>query len=454
MDTLERSNIPDNLYVERMIIKGNELFLILNPERPSWAFINRDGMKLLSLFNGIRTTKDISQEIARRYGLKPRNAEKIVESFLKEMAESRIIFDAKAKANIQEYSLKGLTIEVTKQCNLNCIHCCISAGKPFGNELTLEEIKLILDSAKELNVKFICISGGEPLMRPDCMDILDYSTSLGFETTIGTNGTIINTELAKNLSHLPIMIQVSLDGTTNDIHDKIRGKGSHVKVIKGLNNLLSCGMHDRIILSFTPMRQNIKETPALIELALEKKIPTIQFTTLFPAGNARKRWDELNLSDNDKLWLWELLWMKSKELKGKLLLINECLSIDIDELRISSSVCGVGTNLRIDPKGNVYPCQGFIKSSEYYVGSLRKQTLKEIVNGNKLKEILMCSNKRPSMIEKCRNCLWRGLCGSGCMASVYERKKTIWSTDSCNTRKQWIKKMFEFKTLSLKSGIY
>ena len=447
MKTIEYPKVSGKLCVERVEVGGQEIFLVLDPQRPSWAFINKDGLRLLNLFTGERTPIEISQEVERKYGLDFSRALQIVESFIQDMVKARVLCDEINEKRSPEFSLEGLTIEITKECNLNCVHCYLSAGTPLENELSLRELKRLLESASELGARFISISGGEPLLRPDCLEILEYSTSLGLQTTVGTNGTIINSQLAKSLSKIPITIQVSLDGATRDVNEAIRGKRSYDAVIEGLNNLIACGIQDRIILSFTPMRPNIKEAPALIDLALEMEIPAIQFNTLFPAGNAREHWEELNPPELDKLWLWDLIRRKSEELRERQVLINECLSINIDELRVSQIACGIGKYLRIDPQGNIYPCQGFIKDSEFCLGNLRMHTLEEVVHGGKLEKIWKSNLKRPSMIENCRTCSWRGLCGSGCMASAYEINRTIWSPDSCRVRKQWIKKQFESKLI-------
>ena len=107
--------------------------------------------------------------------------------------------------------------------------------------------------------------------------------------------------------------------------------------------------------------------------------------------------------------------------------------------------CSIGSQLRIAPNGDVYPCQCFHFGSEYRIGNVKKQSLEEIVNSKKLREIIKTCFARPSKIDQCKVCRWRNFCGAGCMGNAFEVNGTIWSLDSCNVRKQWIEKLFQAK---------
>ena len=81
----------------------------------------------------------------------------------------------------------------TKTCNLTCVHCYADAEiKRFAGELSTEEAQRMIEDLANFNVPALLISGGEPLVRPDILDLADYATSLGVRVTFSTNGTLIN----------------------------------------------------------------------------------------------------------------------------------------------------------------------------------------------------------------------------------------------------------------------
>ncbi len=446
----ERPRVSKQLLIEARDLRDEKVYFILDPNKPSWAFINKDSLEILSLCNGKNTINDISRLIADKYRIDLRDALNGVESFLNNMVDIQIIhyneaegvdaLETTASAN----SFRSMAIEITQKCNLRCVHCYLPAGNAAEEELTTEEIKDLIKSGKELGARSVSIGGGEPLMRPDYLEIINYALSLDLLVALGTNGTLIDEEIAERLSNLPIKIQVSLDGAKKETHDRIRGKGSFDSAVRGMDSLLKRGMGKDIVIACTPMSLNVKEIPELIDFALEKGIQVIQFPPLSSSGRGKARWDELRLPDDKRLWFWEFITKRAKELKGKLDLLAECFAVDINNPG-NPYRCSIGSQLRIAPNGDVYPCQCFHFGSEYCIGNVKKQSLEDIVNSKKLREIIKSCFARPSKIDKCRGCRWRNFCGAGCMGNAFEVSGTIWSPDSCNVRKQWIENLFHAK---------
>jgi radical SAM protein with 4Fe4S-binding SPASM domain len=442
--------VSEQLFVEERDLEGEAVYFILDPDTPAWTFINENGLEILNLCDGENTVNDISGTIADRYGISQKSALNSVGSFLDQMASLQIIrYDGRgAGVDAQERDyvnpFRSMAIEITKECNLKCVHCYLSAGDGAEDELTTEEIKDLLRSAKELGAVSVSIGGGEPLMRPDYLDIIKYALSLDLLVALGTNGTLVDEKIAESLSKLPIKVQISLDGARKETHDRIRGDGSFDSAVRGIDNLIEKGMGKDIVIAFTPMSLNVSDVPELIDFALGRGIQVIQFPPLSPSGRARARLDELRLSDDERLWFWDFISEKAKEVKGELDLLAECFSMDINN-HGNPYRCSIGSQLRIAPDGDVYPCQCFHFGSEYCIGNVKRQHLGEIVNGQKLEEIVKTSFTRPSMIDQCRECNWRNFCGAGCMGNAFESSGTIWNSDSCNVRRQWIEKSFQSK---------
>jgi len=436
--------LSKNVYVEEAGEKDNtRIFFVLDPDMPSWVFVNENSLEILNLCNGKNSIDKISQIIADKYDMEYEDSFGIVSSFLDNMRSNQILYQMSRKESSRNH-FRGVALEITKKCNLRCIHCYLDAGIASESELKLDEIQHLVKSVKDLGGVSVALGGGEPFLRDDCIQIIEYTASLDLLISLGTNATLIDKKLAKLLSELPIKIQVSLDGASKSTHDHIRGEGSFDLAVRGIDNLMNEGMEKDILIAFTPMKVNINEVPDIVDFALERQIPVVQFPPLSPSGRAKRRWSELRLSDNEMLWFWEFISKRSGELKGTMDLLADCFSININNPGVPYR-CSIGSQLRVDPEGYVYPCQCFHFGSEYCLGNIREKSLGSIVYGQRLREITEKCFQRPLNISECRKCKWRNLCGSGCMGIAFESSGTIMRPASCEVRKKWVEKLFEAK---------
>ncbi len=423
--------------------KGVGIHFVLNPDAPSWTYVNDDGLQILNLCNGHNSIEDISRAISEKGDLKYDDCLGIVTSFFDRLVKNRLLQDDTLVQTTRN-QFKGIALEITQRCNLRCLHCYLSAGERGTCELSLDEIKQLLNATREIGGVSVAIGGGEPLLREDLNDILGYAASLELLMSLGTNGTLIDRGMARELSKMPVKIQLSLDGATEATNDRIRGKGSYSRAIRGLDVLIDEGLAKDIVISFTPMKINYTEVPAIVEFALGRQIPVVQFPPLSPSGRARENWRGLELSDTEVLWFWEYVAKRSKELRGEMDLLADCFSISINNPGTPYR-CSIGSQLRIDPNGYVYPCQCFHTGNEYVLGNVRKDSLVSIVNGERLRQVVDECFRRPLKIEECSGCKWRNFCGSGCMGVAFEENSNALSPDSCNVRKTWVERLFEDK---------
>ena len=125
----------------------------------------------------------------------------------------------------------NVTWEVTYQCNLSCVHCLSDSGRKREGELTTQQCLKAIDALAASRVFQLSIGGGEPFVRDDFLDLVDYAHEKGILTCISTNGTLITDRVAKRLDHKLVYIQVSLDGGTAESNDAIRGKGSFERAL-------------------------------------------------------------------------------------------------------------------------------------------------------------------------------------------------------------------------------
>jgi mycofactocin radical SAM maturase len=135
-----------------------------------------------------------------------------------------------------------LTWELTYACNLECVHCLSSSGQRDPRELTTTEAKAVLDELQALQVFYINIGGGEPMIRRDFFELLEYSIGLGIGVKFSTNGAFIDAAKAERLAAMDYLdIQISLDGTDALTNDAVRGDGSYDTAIRAMEHLRDAG---------------------------------------------------------------------------------------------------------------------------------------------------------------------------------------------------------------------
>lgn len=181
---------------------------------------------------------------------------------------------------------------VTKRCNLKCIHCYAHAKDvAFKNELSFQEGKNLIDDLARFGVPVLLFSGGEPLMREDLPELAAYSVKKGIRAVISTNGTLISHQTARTLKDIGLSyVGISLDGM-EEINDRFRGvKGAFQAAIEGIENCKAAGV--KVGLRFTINKFNQAEIPNIFNLLEEMEIPRVCFYHLVYAGRGSKLVEE------------------------------------------------------------------------------------------------------------------------------------------------------------------
>ncbi|MDO9119938.1 MAG: radical SAM protein [Nitrospira sp.] len=132
--------------------------------------------------------------------------------------------------------------EITCRCNLRCVMCytdCRNTPESVRRELSTDEIFRIMDQLLEAGLLELCLTGGEPLSRPDFFQIYDYAVSRGLLVTLFTNGTLITESVADRLAALPPhRVEISLHGTTTETFERVtQGTGSHARCLEAIRML-------------------------------------------------------------------------------------------------------------------------------------------------------------------------------------------------------------------------
>jgi 12,18-didecarboxysiroheme deacetylase len=173
---------------------------------------------------------------------------------------------------------------VTQACNLNCIHCYARAVNHTNErEITHDQGLALIDDLASFGVPVILFSGGEPLMRPDLVELARYAVRSGMRAVISTNGTLISKDKATELREIGLSyVGVSLDGM-EAVNDRFRGKrGAFRDALRGIRNCQQAGL--KVGLRFTINRMNAAEIPAIFDLLEKEAIPRVCFYHLVYAG--------------------------------------------------------------------------------------------------------------------------------------------------------------------------
>ena len=186
-------------------------------------------------------------------------------------------------------------------CNLECSHCLVSASPTNKSHLmmSLAEIKPVLEEAKELGFKEYYFTGGEPFMNREMVDILEETLKYG-PANVLTNGTLITPKLADRLKKLndgsfhPLGLRVSMDGTTQETNDPIRGAGTFPRILEGIKNLATVGLDPVITVTTAApeFSQNGKSGRAEFTKLLQSlglKNPRLKILGLFHIGEEENR---------------------------------------------------------------------------------------------------------------------------------------------------------------------
>jgi len=354
----------------------------------------------------------------------------IIEGLVSKKIEEKEIFPETVlihEAVVSERKLRHIDVEITKKCNLFCVHCSAQSNSP-GRELSLNEIKTVLDKASLLGLKNVGFTGGEPFVRRNkLMALLKYcKRTLNLKTHLHTNGTLLKSEDAVILARLVDEVSVNFLGSKSVTHDKITSvEGSLKATEKGLRRLVR--QHANVWTYLVPMKPNFREIPKIIEKVHEIGCRKIRILSLSPTGRALNRFAALSLDSNDIKWLTSEIIKNQKDL-GIDIAVGFCTRQDyprLGELRGHHSCLAAENRVHIDASGEVFPCTASSGWKPFSAGNLRRNAfnLSDIWKFSPIFQFLRFFHSNPP--QKCRSCALYQQCMSGCRVMMYFKYRDI-----------------------------
>ncbi|MEJ5300190.1 MAG: 12,18-didecarboxysiroheme deacetylase [Thermodesulforhabdaceae bacterium] len=336
---------------------------------------------------------------------------------------------------------------VTRRCNLRCIHCYARAdASPGPDELSTEEGRALIDSLADFGCSVILFSGGEPLMRDDLLELVAYAVEKGLRAVISTNGTLITSRVAAEMKAIGLSyVGISLDGM-EAANDRFRGvRGAFGRAMDGIAACQEAGI--KVGLRFTINRQNVSEIPAIFDLIEERRIPRICFYHLVYAGRGSSLMSE-DLSHDETRRTVDLIIDRTAELHrtGK---PTEVLTVDnhadgpylylrmvregsprakevLELLKMNegnNSGRGIGC---VSWDGSVHADQFW---RHYSFGNVRQRPFGEIWMD--LSDPLMrkLKDKKRYVKGRCYTCRWLDICGGNFRVRAEAATGDLWAPD-------------------------
>jgi radical SAM protein with 4Fe4S-binding SPASM domain len=304
------------------------------------------------------------------------------------------------KVSRQRIPLSG-SLDLTWQCNLNCIHCYLGKKSDridhIFREASTEKWIRIIDEITAAGCLHLLITGGEPLLRKDFLKIYQYAIQKGLLVTVFSNGTCVTKDIIDIFKDLPPQaVEISLYGATSDTFERItRVKDSYKLCMEGINLLLDHGI--RVALKTILMSVNFHEFSAIESIARDLGVKFRLDAALFPCLNGdqspldfRVRAEDavaLEMSNVERYRKWGEYYLKTQNLQHP----------------ISLYKCGAGVaSFYIDPSLKLHPCLITSKPEfDLLIGSFQegwKTVIPEIHDKN-------------YSIDTCSSCEKIALCG-------------------------------------------
>ena len=180
-------------------------------------------------------------------------------------------------------SKESLCLEVTTECNSNCLHCFVHARSSGQSQLSIQVVQQIITEGYSTGFRQLHITGGEPLLWDGLFQSLDYAFDTGYNSvTLNTNGSLLTKDVAADLSvYGGLSISVSIDGPEM-LHDRLRGNGSYKQAISGMNAALDADLNTRV---FTVVQKRLIPILHAFSYDLFEKYSGIQYLTLIQLLN-------------------------------------------------------------------------------------------------------------------------------------------------------------------------
>jgi radical SAM protein with 4Fe4S-binding SPASM domain len=372
--------------------------------------------------------------------------------------------------------------DITRACNLKCVHCYETAGVKDIGELSTEEALRGIDILADAGVLILAFSGGEPTLRSDILQLIEHCSKRGMFPAMATNAILFSSRLrVREFKKAGLQfVQISLDGVSSETHDRFRGvSGCFRKTVKGIQNCVSEGLFVEV--AATGTRFNYEEIPDMIDFAHKLGANWFMLYNFVPTGRGTDI-VESDLSPEERENVLKLCWNKMKVSGAEVLstapqfarvaqqleampltsqgvqsrseacvvpthFYNSKLPGQLRELADFIGGCGAGRfYVSLEPNGDIFPCVFFPHTEETKVGNLFKDNFEDVWRHSKL---FWAIRNKDNLKDNCGSCRYRYTCG-GCRARAYNYFKDVLAPDpGCIRNKEYWNRLKDVQATQL-----
>ncbi|GJQ60576.1 MAG: methyltransferase domain-containing protein [Candidatus Scalindua sp. AMX11] len=409
--------VPDYVQIEK-----EALCLLIDPETPNWIVTDKRGADIVKSMKEGKAFNTLIYDYSNVFDIDHIKAWVEIDMFLKDLLRCEFLssepFEKKdyvGRAGLLPIDkLNELWIHTNNSCNLTCSHCLVNSSPREDEGLSTDTIQKIVDEAVNLGTSRFFITGGEPFLRKDIFELIEYVCNVkNSELIILTNGMLLKGKTLERLQDFErerLKIQISLDGSKPEINDPLRGEGSFIQIVEGITNAVKIGYLPTVTSVVT--NDNIEDISEITKLIAKIGVRTHHLLWVHKRGR---------ITDNGTDFFPPI--DKLIEATRKVKSIATGLGITVDNLDSYKFRANSTKGTRYDlgnacydslcvySDGYVYPSASFAGYEQLRCGNILENSLREVWEDGKISKAFR--NATIKNKEQCMACHIKFICGGG-----------------------------------------
>jgi len=335
----------------------------------------------------------------------------------------------------------------TRRCNLRCVHCYSrSEDRAYGGELSTAEARRLIDDLADFGAPVLLFSGGEPLLRHDLFELVEYAVGRGLRAVISTNGTRIDEAAAARFRDAGLgYVGVSLDGL-GDVNDRFRGvPGAFERALAGIRRCLDAGV--KVGLRFTITRRNADEIDRIFDLVRDEGIPRVCFYHLVYAGRGTSLMEE-DLDHAGTRRVVDTIIDRTADLHAhhhgpEVLTVDNhadgpylALRMQREDHPLADAALELLRMNQGNQSGRGIGCvswDGSVHPDQFWrhtvLGNIRERPFSQIWTDTSQPLLAKLKDKRPHVTGRCAACRWLDVCGGNFRVRAEAATGDLWAPD-------------------------
>ena len=331
----------------------------------------------------------------------------------------------------------------TFACDYNCAHCTSAQKHAAPDELGTADAKKLVDRIHDFGATFLGITGGEPFLRKDLFEIVEYGKQLGLSVSIITDGRLADSDVVRNLVKNEVRVSISLDGA-EEVNDRVRGIGAYRSAITLASELSGTGLLDCLVYTFANLQNRISNVTEadfrhVNDLAAAHGARWVVYHGLVPYSSDKGC---LGSDPSPAQYEWALnkLYDLSLEYKNKpyvnvyvpfyarIARQRGLTNFDDWYNNFFLGKCWFGRFMSVAENGDAIPCS---YNDVYRLGNIKDKSLGQIWEGLQSSEFFAKARDKANIKGKCGICEYKGICGGCRTAALFYTGDLLESDPRC-----------------------